>query len=175
MQIIKKHKEKILGCIVSLVFIGLIFWNIDFSRLVATFKIFNYKTLFIFVPLYIFSLYIRGVRWKCLLNFGGEFSSKDSFFIFTAGNTLNSYLPARAGDFWRAYHVGKNLNESKAKILGSIILERIIDGISTLVVLSYAVITYCKQSWILNITYLSAALVLTTSLSPCLKLKFWKS
>lgn len=155
---IRQHKEKIIGLIISLIFIGLILWNLDFRQLVSTFRIFNYKILTIFVPLYILSLYIRGIRWKYLLCGNDKLTVKEAFLSFTTGNTLNSYLPARAGDFWRAYHVGQKLDESKMKLLGSIFLERIIDGISILMILFFAVLTYFKHQWVLNITYIAAVL-----------------
>lgn len=158
MKNLKKHKEKIIGLIISLIFIVLICWNLDFKQLLATFKIFNYKVLLIFVPLYAISLYLRGIRWKYLLCDSTNLTAKEAFFAFTTGNTLNSYLPARAGDFWRAYHVGKKLDESKMKMLGSIILERIIDGVSVLLILAFAVMTYFKHSWVLKITYLASFL-----------------
>lgn len=135
-------------------------WNLDFRQLVQTFKVFNYKVLLIFIPLYVLGLYIRGFRWKYLLCGTSKLTVKEAFFAFTTGNTLNSYLPARAGDFWRAYHVGHKLEESKMKLLGSIILERIIDGISVLLILFFAVLTYFKHQWVLNITYIAAALFL---------------
>lgn len=157
---IKKHKDKIIGTIISLIFIGLILWNLDFHRLVETFKIFNYRVLLVFIPLYVVGLYIRGIRWKYLLCNTSKLTVREGFFAFATGNTLNSYLPARAGDFWRACHIGHKLNESKMKLLGSIILERIIDGISVLIILIFAVLTYFKHQWVLNITYLATALFL---------------
>lgn len=153
-----KHKDKILGFFISCIFIALIVWNLDIKQLISTFKIFNYKVLFLFVPLYIFSLYLRGYRWKQLLCNVENLTVKQAFLTFTAGNTLNSYLPARAGDFWRAFHIGKKLNESKMKIFGSIILERIIDGLSVLLILLFAVFTYFKTGWVLNIVYIASIL-----------------
>ncbi len=158
MNKITQHKEKIVGLIITLIFIGLICWNLDFKQLLATFKIFDYRVLLIFVPMYVAGLYLRGVRWKYLLCDSKKLTVKEAFFAFTTGNTLNSYLPARAGDFWRAFHIGKKLEESKMKILGSIILERIIDGVSVLLILAFAVLTYFKHPWVLNITYLASAL-----------------
>jgi len=155
-----KHKDKIIGLIISVIFIALIVWKLDFHQLIETFKIFNYKVLLMFIPLYVLGLYVRGFRWKYLLCNDSKITVKEAFFSFTTGNTLNSYLPARAGDIWRAYHVGNKLNESKMKLLGSIILERIIDGISVLLILFFAVLTYFKHQWVLNITYIAAALFL---------------
>ena len=158
MNNVKVHKDKILGIIVSLVFIFLIFWKLDVHQLLTTLKIFNYKVLYLFVPLYVLGMYIRGVRWKYLLCGTDKLTVKEAFFSFTTGNTLNSYLPARAGDLWRAFHVGNKIDESKMKLLGSIILERIIDGISVLLILFFAILTYFKHQWVLNIAYISAAL-----------------
>lgn len=153
-----KHKDKILGLLISLVFIVLIFWKIDIHKLVTSFRIFNYKVLFLFIPIYVFGLYIRGVRWKYLLCLSDKLSVNEAFFSFTTGNTINSYLPARAGDFWRAYHVGKIIDESKMKLLGSIILERLIDGISVLLILLFAILMYFRQRWIVEIAAVSGIL-----------------
>lgn len=158
MKKLVKNKGKIAGIAISILFIVLICKNLDVNRLLATFKIFNYKTLFLFVPLYVFSLYLRGLRWKYLLCSSKNLSVKDAFYYFTAGSAINSYFPARAGDFWRACHVGNVLGMSRVKVLGSIIFERLIDGISVLLILLFAVIFYCKQQWVLNITYLASAL-----------------
>lgn len=162
----KKHKDKIIGLVISLIFLGLIFWKLDFHQLVLTFKTFDYRVLLLFVPLYVLSIFIRGARWKYLLCEEAQANVKpaeklsvtEAFFAFTAGNTLNSYLPARAGDFWRAYHVGNKIGESKMKILGSVILERLIDGISILLILYLAILLYFNHPWIVKIACLSGAL-----------------
>ncbi len=154
----KKQKNKILGLIISLIFIGLILWNLDLEQLINTFKIFNYKVLLLFVPIYIFSIGIRGIRWKYILCNDPKLSIKEAFYTFTTGNTLNSYLPARAGDFWRAYHVGNRIKESKMKLLGSIILERLIDGMSVLLILFFAIMTYFRHPWVLKIAFLGTAI-----------------
>ena len=153
-----KHHNKILGIVISAVFIVLIFWKIDLHQLFATFKGFDLKALAVFVPVYILGIYIRGARWKFLLCNEKKLSVNEAFFTFTAGNTLNSYLPARAGDFWRAIHVGNKINESKMKLLGSIILERIIDGISVLLILYTAIILYFRHQKVIEMAIFSAVL-----------------
>ena len=175
MNKIIQHKEKIIGLVITLIFLVLICWNLDFKQLIATFKVFDYKVLIIFVPLYIVSLYLRGIRWKYLLCDNKKLTIKEAFFAFTTGNTLNSYLPARAGDIWRAFHIGKKLEESKMKILGSIILERIIDGVSVLLILAFAVLTYFKHPWVLNITYIASALFVGSLVIFFLIFKFNKT
>lgn len=153
-----QHQNKILGILVSTVFILLIFWKIDLHQLFATFKGFDFRAFLIFVPVYLLGIYIRGARWKYLLCNDKKLSVNEAFFSFTAGNTLNSYLPARAGDFWRAVHVGNKIGESKMKLLGSIILERIIDGISVLLILYTAILLYFKHQKVIEMAIFSAIL-----------------
>ena len=83
MDKLKRHKEKIIGIVVSIIFIILILWKLDFQRLIETFKIFDYKILFVFVPLYVLSLYIRGIRWKYLLCETSKLTVNEAFFAFT--------------------------------------------------------------------------------------------
>lgn len=172
---IAQNKHKAFGVLISILFILLIIWNLDTKQLVETFNLFNYKVLAIFAPLYVFSLWIRGARWKYLLCNSKLLSIKEAFLSFTACNTINSYFPARAGDFWRAYHIGKKLDESKMKMLGSIILERIIDGISVLLILLFGVISYCKKPWILNITYTATLLFLGSFIFFFILIKWGKT
>lgn len=153
-----KHQNKILGLIVSAVFILLIFWKIDLHQLLVTFKGFDFRALIVFVPVYILGIYIRGARWKFLLCNDEKLGVNEAFFAFTAGNTLNSYLPARAGDFWRAIHIGNKIKESKMKLLGSIILERIIDGISVLLILYTAILLYFRHPKVIEMAIFSAIL-----------------
>lgn len=151
-------KKKIIALIVTLVLLGVIFHKINWVELVQTFKEFDFKNMWLIVPLYIFTMYIRGVRWKALLMNDPKYSSLHLGEIFTVGSMLNIFLPARAGDVYRAYYLGSVKEEKKMKVFGSIILERTLDGISVFVILLTAILLYCKQPWILNLSYLIGAL-----------------
>lgn len=157
MAALKNSGKRILAFFMSAVFIFLIFWNLDFNQLVLTFKTFNYKVLFLFVPLYIFSLFIRGVRWKLLLYEKNKAKISQLFLAFATGTALNITFPARFGDFWRAYQIGEDTQENKAKILGSIILERITDGISVIFVLMFAILMYSKNKIAVTLIYSASA------------------
>ena len=122
------NKHKILALSVTVLFLVLIFYKIDWLKLLETFKTFNFKYLWIIAPLYYLTLYLRGIRWKALLMDDKKYSSYHLGAVFTVGSMLNIFLPARAGDIYRAYYLGENKNESKMKIFGSIILERTEDG-----------------------------------------------
>lgn len=78
----------------------------------------------------------------------------------------------RAGDAYRAYYLGNIKKESKLKVFGSIILERILDGIYVFFILLAATLLYCKQPWILHLAYGIGALFLGSLLAAFFVYKF---
>lgn len=167
-------KRKIVALLITFLLLGLIFYKIDWGKLIQTFKMFDFQTLWVIVPLYISTLYFRGVRWKQLLCWNPKYSSYDLGTLFTAGSMLNIFLPARAGDFYRAYYLGDKKQEKKMKIFGNIILERTFDGICVFLILLAAVLLYCNQPWIMNITYMIGALFIGSFIVFYLIFKFNK-
>jgi len=137
-------KRKIFALIITLALLALVFYKIDWHELLQTFRDFNLKNIWLIVPLYVLTLYLRGVRWKALLLNDSKYSSLHLGEVFTVGSMLNIFLPARAGDVYRAYYLGSVKNEKKMKVFGSIILERTLDGISVFLMLFAAVLFYCR-------------------------------
>lgn len=146
-------KKKIIAFVITVVLLGAIFYKINWVELFQTFKDFDFKNMWLIVPLYVLTLYIRGIRWKALLLNDKKYSSLHLGEVFTVGSMLNIFLPARAGDVYRAYYLGSVKGEKKMKVFGSIILERTLDGISVFFMLLLAILLYCKQQWILHIAY----------------------
>lgn len=146
-------KRKIIALCITIVLLGAIFYKINWSELISTFKDFDFKNIWQIIIFYVLTLYIRGIRWKALLLNDKKYSSLHLGEVFTVGSMLNIFLPARAGDVYRAYYLGSVKGEKKMKVFGSIILERTLDGISVFFMLLIAVLLYCKQQWILHIAY----------------------
>lgn len=167
-------KKKILALLISLAFLGIIFHKLDWGKLTQTFRHFELKNLLLIVPLYVSTLYLRGVRWKNLLLNNPKYSSYNLGAVFTVGSMLNIFLPARAGDVYRAYYLGDKQQEKKMKIFGSIILERILDGICVFMILLFAVLLYSKQQWILDLSYMIGILFVGSFLVFYLIFKFNK-
>ena len=141
----KISKRKIFALLITLGLLVVVFYKIDWGELLNTFKDFNFKNIWLIVPLYVLTLYLRGVRWKALLLNNAKYSSLHLGEVFTVGSMLNIFLPARAGDVYRAYYLGSVKGEKKMKVFGSIILERTLDGISVFLMLFLAVLLYCRQ------------------------------
>ncbi|MFA7657816.1 MAG: lysylphosphatidylglycerol synthase transmembrane domain-containing protein [Candidatus Gastranaerophilaceae bacterium] len=167
-------KKKIFALFISLAFLGLIFYKIDWMKLLQTFEMFDLKKLWMIVPIYISTLYLRGIRWKSLLLDNPKYSAYHLGAVFTVGSMLNIFLPARAGDVYRAYYLGENKQEKKMKLFGSIILERTLDGICVFLILLFAILAYSKQQWIMNLAYLIGILFVGSFIIFYLIFKFNK-
>ncbi len=146
-------KRKIIPFIITLLLLVLIFYKINWHELLSTFKSFDFKNILPIVVFYTIAMYLRGIRWKALLMYNPKYSALHLGEVFIAGSMLNIFLPARAGDLYRAYYLGQVKQEKKMKVFGSIILERTLDGITVFLILFTAVFLYCRQQWILNLAY----------------------
>lgn len=153
-----KNKKTIIGIIISVLFLVLIFYNVDLKELFETFKQFNIKSIVIIVAIYAFSMIIRAVRWANLLECNKKYNFFKLNYAWVIGNLMNAFLPARAGDIWRAYEIGANSQESKMKLFGSVMLERILDGVSICTILYLCVLMYAKLPWLKNMANFSMLL-----------------
>ena len=157
-------KKRFLGLFVTVLFFIFVFYKIDMNVVFDVIKDFSPESLFLIVLFYTTSILLRGVRWKLFLNNSPKYSWFQLSEIFTIGTMLNIFLPARAGDVYRAYYLGNIKSEKKLKIFGSVILERLFDGAALFFILLYAVRTYFKHSTLINSTTLLAGLVFLGSI-----------
>lgn len=167
-------KKKIFALFVSLAFLGLIFYKIDWVKLFQTFKMFELKNLWMIVPIYVSTLYLRGIRWKSLLLDNPKYSAYNLGAVFTVGSMLNIFLPARAGDVYRAYYLGITKEEKKMTLFGNIILERTLDGICVFLILLWAVLQYSNTQWMMNLAYMIGAIFIGSFVIFYLIFKFNK-
>ena len=147
------NKKKIFTLLITIIFLVLIFYKIDIHVIIRTFKVFSFKNILLIMALYMIGMYLRGIRFKAVLLDDKRFSVLELGENFIVGSFLNIFLPARGGDLYRAYKLGSDKDEKKMKILGSILIERTFDGVCVFCILLFAVLMYCKQQWIINLTY----------------------
>ncbi len=67
------------------------------------------------------------------------------------GYLANNVLPARAGDLVRAYALGNRENIAKSMVLGTVVVERIIDLMITLILLGAAFLFIPLPDWSINV------------------------
>ena len=125
---------------ISLFFLDLVFAEIDLGKVGEAFATANYWMLVPSTVLVMLHLYFRTLRWQWLLKPMGEVSFWPAFRGLVIGITGNTVLPARAGEFLRAYVLGRSANLPKTGVFATLVVERIFDGLTILLVLVVVVI-----------------------------------
>jgi uncharacterized protein (TIRG00374 family) len=120
---------------VSLFFLNFVFAEINLAEVGRAFAAANY---WMFIPSTIFvilHMYFRTLRWQWLLKPLGEVGFWPAFRGLVIGITGNAVLPARAGEFIRAYVLGRSAGLPKTGVFATLVVERIFDGLTVLLVL----------------------------------------
>ncbi|RME98022.1 MAG: UPF0104 family protein [Chloroflexi bacterium] len=130
-----KWQNVVLNLGISLFFLDFVFAEIEWDKFAQALLEANYwwmipSTLAIFVH-----LYFRTLRWQWLLKPIGDVTFWPAFRALVIGITGNVVLPARAGEFIRAYVIGRSTGVSKTGAFATLVVERIFDGLTVLLVL----------------------------------------
>ena len=130
-----KWQNVMLNLGISLFFLDFVFAEIEWDTFAQALVQANYLwlipcTIFVFIH-----LYFRTLRWQWLLKPIGDVSFWPAFRALVIGITGNVILPARAGEFIRAYVIGRSTGVSKTGAFATLVVERIFDGLTVLLVL----------------------------------------
>jgi len=136
------RKKIIIGIIVSLLLIFLSFMKVDFSKLEYTLKNANYFMLIPIFFLVVISMYFRALRWRILIAPIKKIRIQPLFSASSIGLMFNNLLPARIGEIVRAWLIGNEENISKSSVIATIVVERVFDGITALIVLTVVQLLY---------------------------------
>ncbi len=79
-------------------------------------------------------LWVRSMRWRLLLSTLGKTSTASVFKASLIGYMVNYLLPIRIGEVVRAYLVGTHGEFSRSAAMATVVVERIIDVLSILVI-----------------------------------------
>jgi uncharacterized protein (TIRG00374 family) len=145
-----RHQTLILNVGISLVFLDLVFAQIEWDVLVGALAEANYWLMLPSFALVVVSLFLRTWRWQWLLRAVGRVPFRPAFRAANIGIGANMVLPARAGEFLRAYVIGRSTGVSKAGAFATLVVERIFDGLTILLSLVTVVLLVGVQSPLLK-------------------------
>jgi uncharacterized protein (TIRG00374 family) len=129
-----------LGVLVSLALLVYLFSKIDIGRLWSVIKTVDPYYLAAVSALSLFFFWIRALRWRYLMEPVKKAIPVGKLFSATMiGFMANNILPARLGEFVRAYVLGHSQDVSKSSVFATIVVERLFDSMSVLLLLIYTV------------------------------------
>ena len=111
---------------ISIIFSFYAFKKFDPVRFLHILESVNYLYIFLAMLLLIFVVYIRALRWSLLFD-DKKIPIKKLFESQLIGYFGNNIFPLRLGEGLRCFFLSKYSNLGAAQILGTIILERLLD------------------------------------------------
>ena len=131
---------------VSIFFLDLVFTQLKLQDVATELILANWWLVIPSVIALLIHLVFRIWRWQWLLKPMGDISFGPAFRAGMIGIGGNMVLPARAGEFLRAYAIGRSCQISKTGAFATLVVERIFDGLTMLLILLgcliYGVINY---------------------------------
>jgi uncharacterized protein (TIRG00374 family) len=141
-------RKLIIGVIVSGGFLFLALRDIDWKAFTDVFGQVRWWPLTLCVVFTMLGHFSRSIRWKFMLNpvkrigIGSLWSATAIAFMF------NNLLPARLGEFVRAYAIGRSENISKSAAFATIVYERVIDVFTLIVLLWFCLFKVDGPDWL---------------------------
>ncbi|MCQ3975791.1 MAG: hypothetical protein DPW09_20335 [Anaerolineae bacterium] len=120
---------------ISLFFLDFVFAEINLADVWQAMASANYWLLLLSMAMVVAHIYFRTVRWQWLLKPMGHVAFWPACRALVIGIAGNTVLPARAGEFLRAYVLGRSTGLSKTGVFATLVVERIFDGLTVLLVL----------------------------------------
>jgi len=114
---------------ISVLLLVLLLRGIDLGKLVAALQEADWRFIPPAIVLYFIGAWLRSARWQLLLP-EHSVSVPTLFRSLVVGFTVNNLLPVRMGEVARAYLLGRWCRIPYGATLASLVVERILDGLS---------------------------------------------
>ncbi len=114
---------------ISYIFLDLSFHKVDFKLFINAFRLIDIRIFILIVIVYFISTYFRAFKWSYLFHHIKKVKIVSLFKTTLVGFMVNSIYPARIGEIYRAYMLSRLEKINKSTILGTIVLERLFDGV----------------------------------------------
>ena len=171
----------ILPLLLSVLFISYALEDFNYTLFIDSLKNANYLFIISSILLLIIIIFLRSLRWKLL--FTKQLKINDLYKSQLIGYMGNNIFPLRLGELLKALFLEKKSKISKYEIIGTVILERVLDLIGLiilfLILLNFSIIELVSFDSIKVIYFLlifvSLSIILSFNLNKIKNFKFKNS
>lgn len=153
--------NKTFGIFISILFLFLIFHNINLKEFLSSIKSFNLVYAIPAIITYALSYVVRAFRWRQLLSVSKKIKYTSVLKALYIGYMANTLLPARMGELYRAHIIGTEQKIKRSAALASIVAERIFDGLTLFSLLVLLILFVYKSPLLLEICITTGFIFLT--------------
>jgi len=148
------------GLLVGALFLYLAFKEVDFGQMWDSLKNADYWYLLPAILIVFFSHFLRAFRWRYLLDPVKRVDTPRLFSALVIGYGANMVMPAHLGEFLRAYVLSEKRKIPMGAVFATIVMERIIDVFSLLVLMFLAILIHPFPEWVVKSGYIMFAAAL---------------
>lgn len=141
-------RRLLIGSLVSAAFLLLAMRGVEWSMLWSVLKRINWPLLLLSATLTMVGHYTRAIRWRFMMTPLKPITTASLFSATAIGLMANNLLPARLGEFVRAYVLGRKERVSKTAAFATIVYERVVDVFSLLVLLWLMLLNVEGPDWL---------------------------
>jgi uncharacterized protein (TIRG00374 family) len=132
----------------SLLLAALAFRNVQLGDLLAALARIDPAYLAVAVGLYFVDLWLRALRWRWLIGGAKRVGVGALYVGLVIGYAANNLLPARAGEIARSVAAGRLSGARPAGLLGTVVVERVLDGLTIVLLLVLLVPLLPAAEWV---------------------------
>jgi uncharacterized protein (TIRG00374 family) len=152
----RSHIRTVIVLAVAAALVVLFLRNVDLRHVAGEIIRARMRWLLVSLVAAVLSIVFRALRWQYLLEPLGHASFGNSFRATAVGFAANSILPARAGEVIRPYFLARHENMTATGAFATIILERVLDVLTVLVLLALSVFVFNRGVGVANPTAFAA-------------------
>ncbi len=124
-----RHARTLIGLAVSVAFLVLLLAQVDRQETLDALRGMDVRWLAPALVLLAASVVVRSERWAVILRPVVPLTTREATTLVTIGLAANNVFPARAGEVVRAVLIRRRHGGSSATAIGTIVVERILDGL----------------------------------------------
>lgn len=146
-----KRTLKVIGSILlGILFIWLAFRSVELEEVIASARDMRWWWIAPFVVATLLSHFVRALRWEMLFTNKEKKPSRLTLYSGVMfGYLVNIPLP-RVGEVARPVYVAQKIGESNSKIIGTIVLERVVDLLGMLLLMAFVVVFLIADPQVLS-------------------------
>jgi uncharacterized protein (TIRG00374 family) len=133
-----RWRDVLISLLVTFLLTGVLFLRLDVTAFRNGLREADYWVLAPVVCLHGLSWVVRAIRWRTLLVPVCSVPTGTLFRLVMIGAMISSIVPARAGEFWRAHALGREVGVSRSTVFGTVVVERVLDGFTVVLLAATA-------------------------------------
>ncbi len=148
----------LIGIAISVVALALVVRSVDIGATWQAIRSANPEWLLLLLLVVVGDVVLRAVRWRVLLGPIANVSLGTTAGSLLVGYLANNVLPARLGEVVRSHHLGERTQVSRSTILGTIVVERVVDTAVVVVIAAIAILVLSVRGVVASAVMVGVAL-----------------